>query len=134
MRNAWEPIAIPRWAITAKYLAFVVVGVHAFVSGVPSLDLTTPDGYAPIWAGVIAFFAAVGAVGSLKPKWQWGLAECIGAFFLVCFLGVLIWSFWVRGSWGTGEILLIATMLPAVRAGFIATRLALIWRGWPMPL
>lgn len=123
MRNAWEPIAVPRWAITMKYLLFAACGLSAFFSVIQTLSLATPDGYLPIWAGCMSLGAAVGAFGSLRPKW--GAIEAVGASILVAFLVVLTYLVFERGSVPVGILLLIVNILPGVRAVFLWARIAL---------
>lgn len=125
MRNAWEPIAVPRWAITLKYIGFTIAGVIAFVEGVETISLATPEGYEPIWAGFVVLGALVAAVGSLRPKW--GCVEAIGASVIVSFLIVLDALVFARGAAAVGTLLIIVTILPGVRAAFLIARLSLSW-------
>lgn len=125
MRNAWEPIAVPRWAITLKYLLFFACGLSAFVSVIQTLSLATPDGYIPVWAACMSFGAGLGAVGSFRPRW--GAVEAVGASIVVAFLVVLTFLVFARGSVPVGILLVIVTVLPAVRAFFLVTRLVLAY-------
>lgn len=123
LRNAWEPIAIPRWAITLKYLLFTAAGLSAFVSLVRTLSDATPEGYIPIWAAFVTGGALLGAFGSFRPKWGW--IEALGAWVLVSFLIVLTALVFARGAVTVGILLLIVTVLPGVRAAFLLIRIAL---------
>lgn len=123
MRNAWEPIAVPRWAITLKYLLFSAAGISAFFSGVTTLDLSTPQGYVPIWAAFMSLGAILGTIGSLRPKWGW--IEAIGASIIFAFLIVLVFLVFGRGSTAAAFLLLIVNVLPGVRAFFLVSRIIL---------
>lgn len=133
LRNAWEPIAVPRWAITIKYLLFTACGVSAFFSVIQTLSLATPEGYIPVWAACMSVGAVLGAVGSLRPKWGW--VEAVGASIVVAFLVVLTVLVFARGSVPVGILLIIVTVLPAVRALFLTARIALSYldrEEWPL--
>jgi hypothetical protein len=120
IRNAWEPIGIPRWAVSVKYFLFIAVGTLSYFVGQPSLDLTTFSGYTPIWSLFVGVGGFLGFIGSLKPRWAaW---EAIGAVLTVSFLAVLVLSFFIRGSLAVGILLTIVTVLPGTRAGFLVTR------------
>lgn len=123
MRNAWEPIAVPRWAITLKYVLFSAVGLAAFFAGVQTLDLSTPAGYVPVWAAFMSLGAILGTVGSFRPKWGW--VEAIGASILFAFLIVLTVLVFDRGALTVGLLLVIVNVLPGVRAFFLVTRIVL---------
>lgn len=113
----WEPSVIPRWVLVLKYLLFVVVGVLAFAAGVQTLDLTTFRGYEAIWAGAVAVFAVIGFIGSFTSRLD--KIEALGGVGLVSFLMVLVFAVAGRGSYSVALLLLIVTLLPAVRAGYI---------------
>lgn len=125
MRNAWEPIAVPRWAITLKYLLFAACGISAFFSVIQTLDTATPEGYIPLWAACMSIGAIIGAVGSFRPKWGW--VEAVGALIVFAFLIVLTFLIFARGSIPVGILLLIVTVIPGVRAIFLGARIALSW-------
>lgn len=88
-------VDVPRWFLGLLYMQFAVLGVVSAVRGVPTLDLTTFQGYTTFWgAGVFLFAGASTVFVSRQPweKWErWstsGLACLIfgyafGAFTLV---------------------------------------------------
>lgn len=117
VRNAWEPIAIPRWAVSLKYAMFVIVGALTFILGLPTLSLYTFTGYEPIWAGFVALGGVIGFVGSLRPLWGW--LEALGGFILVAFLAVLILALCLRGSTTVALLLGIVCIVPTVRSVFL---------------
>lgn len=119
MRNAWEPIAVPRWALSLKYALFIVVGLVAFIVGVPTLDITTFYGYTPVWSGFVAIGGILAFIGSLRPSW--GIFEAVGASIVVAFLVVLIAALVVHGSLSVAILLLVVCIIPAVRAAFLVT-------------
>src|SRR5690242_18044786 len=110
VRNAWEPIAVPRWALTLKYLFFVITGLTTFFVGSPTLSLVTFAGYEPIWAAMVALGGALGFIGTLKPKW--GHIEAIGGATLVSFLAVLIASLAYRESYVVALLLTNLCVVP----------------------
>jgi hypothetical protein len=120
IRNAWEPIGIPRWAVSLKYFLFAIVGAVSYFVGQPSLDLTTFSGYTPVWSAFVCAGGLIGFFGSLRPRWA--ALEAIGAVITVAFLSVLVLSFFIRGSLAVGILLTIVTVLPGTRAGFLVTR------------
>lgn len=126
MRRLWTavrgaPIIVPRWMLTAKYALFVALGVVAGIAGIPTLSLTTWEGYTTIWAVLLAVGAAVAAVGSLRVRCE--PAEAAGATVVVALLSAYAIGAMVLavGSADSGRaalaiVLLIVTLLPAVRA------------------
>lgn len=127
MRNAWEPIAIPRWALSAKYFLFTLAGFVAFEIGAPSIRFTTPQGYEPIWAAFVAGGGLLAFLGSLRPKWS--AAEAIGGSFLLAFLAVLIVAVFIRGQYAVSLLLVVTYVVPATRIGFLVTRFIYKFRG-----
>jgi len=117
MRTAWEPIAVPRWALTIKYLMFVIVGLAAFIVGSPTLSLVTFAGYEPVWAAFVALGGILGFIGTLKPVW--GYIEAIGGSVLVSFLAVLILSLIFRDAFVVAFLLINLCVIPTVRAVFL---------------
>jgi hypothetical protein len=122
-----EPLIIPRWMLTAKYVGFAALGVVVFVGGLPTLNFVTPDGYRPIWALCVGISAAVAAVLSVKPSWE--PAEKWAAVVLVAWLAVYLVAAIVlaveeprSGRWAGVIIVGMVTMLPVTRA------LSLLWR------
>lgn len=127
VRNAWEPIAIPRWTVAVKYALFIVVGLATFITGLPTLSLTTFNGYEPIWAGFVGFGGILGFIGALRPRW--GGIEAFGAAILVSFLAVLIVALTSRGSTSVALLLVVVCVVPAVRAVFLFTHYSFRRRG-----
>lgn len=88
-RSFREPLHIPRWILLLKYLGFAFFGVVAYNVGVPRLDLTTPEGYRPIWAAAIVLFALTAALFLIIQKPNLERISLVG---LVGFLGVYIYA------------------------------------------
>jgi hypothetical protein len=120
IRNAWEPIVIPRWALVLKYLLFMLAGALTFIIGQPTISLTTFNGYEAIWAGIIALSAFAAAIGALRPKWA--ALEAAGCGTLLSFMTVLLIGLVHRGAATTALLLLVTYIIPASRAGFLIAR------------
>lgn len=122
-----EPLIIPRWMLTAKYVFFVVLGTLAAIAGVPSIDLTTWTGYTTFWAFAVTGSAGVAAWASVSRGRE--TAEKWGVVSLVALLGLYLFSAWsvTIQEADLGRIIFTwlvtgITMLPAVRAA------DLLWR------
>lgn len=118
-----DPIYIPRWVLTVKYALFAVLGVFAIILGLPTLDLTTFDGYTGIWGVWVTLTSIVAGFGSLsrtlEPYERWGSTA------LVSFLIVYTIFAFALGR-GTGAfIVLIITLLPGFRSVHLLTRTGL---------
>lgn len=121
------PIVVPRWMLTLKYSLFVVLGAVAAFAGVPTLSLTTWDGYTIVWAVAGTVFAAVSAVASVRPAWEpverWSALGLV-AVLSVYAVGALILSL---GDGDTARAtfaiaVLITTLLPTSRAVQLLSR------------
>lgn len=108
------PVLFPRWTLTAKYFMFIITGILGFLAGVPTLDLTTFYGYAPIWCAGISIAGLISFIGSLKPHWWW--LEAIGSVPLTGFIAVLVVGVCIRGSYAVGMLLLMTLVVPLTRA------------------
>lgn len=122
-RNAWEPITVPKWALTIKYLLFCIIGAISFISYIPVLDLTTPTGYITIWAGGLALGGLLGFIGSLESSTIATIIEAIGAFFVVTFLFVLIISYASFGVISVALLMALIMVLPGVRTAALINKL-----------
>ena len=70
-RSATRPrVAVPRWFLTLLYTEFAILGVVSAIRGVPTLDLTTFQGYTTFWGGGVALAAGLSAVFSLRSIWE----------------------------------------------------------------
>jgi hypothetical protein len=63
-------VEVPRWFLGLLYAQFAVLGVVSAVRGVPTLDLTTFQGYTTFWGAGIALTAGASAVFAAKEKWE----------------------------------------------------------------
>lgn len=111
-------MATPRWAYLLTYGGLVVFGIIAVIVGVPSIDLTTPDGYRPIWAGFIMVSGIVSAVGLMG---HWHTLERWGVLFLVAFTSAYVFAIAklaLQGDAGRqalAVILIVVLIFPASR-------------------
>lgn len=117
-----EPLVIPRWMLTAKYLFFVVLGILASIAGIPSFDLTTWVGYTTPWSAGVVIAATIAAYASLTPERERQL-EKWSAVALVSFLGGYVIAAWALTffEWNLNRVIFSwivvgVTMLPSVRA------------------
>lgn len=124
---AWSPVIVLRVALVATYLMYVYASVIAFVAGVPIFNITTPQGYASIWAGVLGVSALVSAIGSLTDRWQkvekW--ASLALSAMVLGYVGGLNLMGWLSGDLNrqfVGAIALIAGILPFTRFVYLAAQ------------
>ncbi len=117
-----DPLVVPRWLLTAKYIGFVVLGFLVLLGGLPTLDLLTFEGYTAVWAGALLLASLWGAYYSLSEDGEdrekpgayvvfilmvtWAIAAIIRATFVEPDIERL------SGAWSV----LLISMLPGVRA------------------
>jgi hypothetical protein len=63
-------VEMPRWFLGLLYAQFAVLGVVSAVRGVPTLDLTTFQGYTTFWGAGVAITAGASAVFAAREKWE----------------------------------------------------------------
>lgn len=68
MRNGSDPIFVPRWMLTAKYLILALLGVAVGLATAPSLVESLGHGLSTVWGFGIALAALVAAYGSLSSE------------------------------------------------------------------
>jgi hypothetical protein len=124
---AWSPVIVLRIALVSTYMAFVYASVVAFFAGVPVFNLTTFPGWTPVWAGLLAISAVLGAVGSITDRWQqlekWATLS-MSALFLAYIAGLNIVGFIEHdlGRQFAGAVALIAGILPMTRFVYLAAQ------------
>lgn len=116
-----DPIHVPRWMLTGKYAAFVVLGILSFIGGIPSLTLATFDTYTAYWSLGLTAASFVAMIASFRKAWEPGEKwfALIVAGLLMSWAGAAIWRAAVEGdiSRVAGSFaVLIVSFLPAVRA------------------
>lgn len=125
-------LVIPRWIIFVVYALFFLLGIAAIFAGVPTLDLTTPNGTTLIWGIVIAAAAAVCAVTSFRARFE--TVERWSALVLVSVLSVYTAGAYkliadggpLAASHAAGAVVLtILWFIPAVRLAYMLTRVGL---------
>jgi hypothetical protein len=124
---AWSPVIVLRVALVATYLGYVYAAVIAFRAGVPIFDLTTPPGWRPVWAALLAVSALVSAIGSIADRWQrverW--ATLVLTALLLAYVGGLNIAGYVEQDLDrqfVGAIAFIAAILPATRFIYLAAQ------------
>jgi hypothetical protein len=63
-------VEMPRWFLTLLYTEFAVLGAVSAFRGVPTLDLTTFQGYTLFWGAGVALTAGLSAVFSTRKPWE----------------------------------------------------------------
>lgn len=109
-----EPVTIPRWALTAKYGFFLILAALTFFRGMTTLDLTTPAGYLPLWAGAVALGACVALPASLTEKTA--NVERWAAAWIAGWLGVVAVNSFLINSGSGWLFIVLVTLLPAGRS------------------
>jgi len=113
-RWAWSPITAFRIGLTLGYIGAVYFGISAFIAGVPAFVITAPDGWTPIWAGLLIVGGIVATFGSLSDSKVFRRVELGGAWALFLTLGVYS-SVLLALAYGSGD-----ASRAAVGAGFVA--------------
>lgn len=115
-----DPLVIPRFVLTLKYAAFVVLGVLGLVAGVTSLQLTTFDGYTFVWSSGIVLSAAAATWASVRSRWEptekWAaviLTGWMAAWSIAALVRIAIFG---EGSATGAFALFMLTFLPGARA------------------
>lgn len=124
---AWSPVVVLRVALALTYLMYVYAAVIAFIAGVPVLNLTTPEGYLPVWATILGVSSLVSAVGSLTDRWQqvekW--ASLGVSAMMLAYLGGLNLMGFIENDLNrqfVGAIAIIASILPFTRFVYLAAQ------------
>jgi hypothetical protein len=119
----WDrnPIIVPRWLLTVKYLGFVILGILTLIGGIPSLQLFTFDGYTTFWAIAVITVGVGAAVGTFRGSWEgyekWAVVILTG-LLMTWSVAAIIRSVFegdierLAGSWAV----FMLSMLPAARA------------------
>jgi hypothetical protein len=119
-----QRVLIPRWVLTLEYIGLAVLGTVAIVIGIPTLDLTTIDGYTTIWGCWVTFWAVGAALGSFQERWE--TIERWTGVALVSFLVVYSVLAIAHGRQLAGVVIVIMmTLIPAVRVAYLLTRTGL---------
>ena len=134
MRQTFETwaerhLAVPRWIVSTLYFLFAALGVAALIIGVPTIELTTPEGWVGIWGVVVTATATVCALTSLRERFE--VIERWAALLLVAFLdSYTIWA-WVLVSYGGQQavnrgafaiVLTIMAFIPTIRLAYMLAR------------
>lgn len=116
-----DPLVIPRWLLTAKYIAFAVLGFLVLLGGLPTLDLLTFSGYTVVWSLTMMAASLWGAYYSLneqgEPRERWGSLIVFALLFTWAVAAIV--RAVVEGDLGriSGSFsVMVISMLPGVRA------------------
>lgn len=118
-----DPIVVPRWMLTVKYVGFVVLGAVSARAGAPSLERTTWDGYVAGWSMLLVAASLAAAIGSTRHKWEalekWS-GLCV-ASLMTAYAASAVYLALTDGPeaflrWAFAVVLTMVTMLPWVRA------------------
>ncbi|RFA14549.1 hypothetical protein B7R21_06280 [Subtercola boreus] len=100
-----------RWVYLGKYLFFALFGVVAAIRGAPSLDLSTPDGYRPIWA-VFIVIASLGCLyGCLRDNER---LEWLSLLVMLPCLGAYVYAIAYAAAYGAREKQALAIIITLV--------------------
>lgn len=121
LRWSKDPIHVPRAVLTAKYVAFMVLGVLSVIGGIPSLSLATFDTWTTYWSAGLVVSAAIATVTSFRRAWEY-----IEKWFALIIFGLLM-SWAVAAIWraaAEGDVsrvagsfaVLVISFLPGIRA------------------
>jgi hypothetical protein len=90
LRKARRPSRFQIWAFTDTgayrlervmgYGFAIYFGISAFIAGIPTFDLTAPDGWTPIWSAVLIISGPIGLVGTWQNTPKFWKIELAGAF------------------------------------------------------
>lgn len=130
--RAWsrEPVVVPRWMLTAKYLAFVILGILSIWSGIPTITIATFDTFTTYMSVGLSVASIIGVVTSFRREWEWvekWAALCIAAF-LATWAVSAIWRAAAEGDIGRvagAYAILVTAMAPTARAFGVMTRAGL---------
>lgn len=121
--SAWsrEPIIVPRWVLTAKYVAFTVLGILTVIGGIPTIALATFDSFTTFMSAGLVLASFVGTVASFRRDWEW--VEKWAALSIAAILSTwAVAAIWRAASEGdVGRVagafaVVVVAMLPAARA------------------
>lgn len=135
LRPDLSPIKVPRWVFLVKYAAFTAFGFYAAIAGTPTFDLSTPEGYRPIWA---AFVVATAFATFVSCLFGWWRVEQWTVLAMTSFMLAYVYSLAIR-AWADGDsraqaitVLTVAVMvLPVGRFLTLARRSARLARSAP---
>lgn len=124
---AWAPVIVLRVALVSTYIMFVYVSIIAFISGIPILDTTTPNGYRTAWSILLGTSAIIAAIGSTADRWQrmekWAtLALCALFFAYIGGLNIVGFIEHDLNRQFAGGVALIAGILPITRFVYLAAQ------------
>lgn len=106
-----EPVILPRETLLVKYLLLAGFGVAAFIVGTPSLNLTTPSGYEPVWAGAIVLTASLSFIGCILGRDKIEMWATLGLWSSML---VYVGSILTLAAQGVGERQALAIVLSSV--------------------
>jgi hypothetical protein len=85
-------LVLPYWCGHATYLLYAGFAAVAFVSGVPSLDLSSPEGYRPFWAVALVLGSLAGLIGFIGETPPWNRVELAGSLTVIAFTAAYLYS------------------------------------------
>lgn len=116
-----EPIIVPRWLLTLKYIAFVVLGTLSVIGGIPSITVATFETFTTVWSAGLVVSAVIAGVASVRREWEdtekW--ASLAITAFLLTWSVAAIWRAVTEGDIDRAAgafAVLVITFLPGARA------------------
>lgn len=126
-----EPLFIPRWLLGAKYVGFTCLGIVSLIYGIPTLDLSTFQGYVTLWAMALLLSSLLALFGSRRKRYEraeaWGAVGitavmCGYAFGSIALVVSAPSPGQAYGRAGFTIVLLMLTMVPLSRALYLLRR------------
>lgn len=124
---AWSPIIVLRVALLITYGLYVYFAVISFIAGVPVFNLTTPEGYTPVWAVLLGIAALIAAIGSIADRWnhweRW--ASLVVSSLMLTYVGSLNAIAFIAGDvtrQAVGGAVAIGLVLPMCRFFWLASQ------------
>lgn len=63
-------LIVPRWVLFVMYVGFAIFGAATAVTSIPTIELTTFDGYATFFSVALFLSAALAALFSTRGEWE----------------------------------------------------------------
>lgn len=129
---AWsrEPIVVPRWMLTAKYIGFVILGLLSSIGGIPTISHATFGSFTTFMSIGLVAVSVAGTITSFRRDWEsvekWAALSI--AAFLATWAVAAIWAALAEmdlGRAASAFAVLLLAMLPASRSFGLMTRAGL---------
>lgn len=122
-----EPVVIPRWLLTAKYLAFLAVGLAVLNTEPATFERVYDTSLTAIWAILLIIASLVSFAGSLRAKWErslerWGVTAIWVLMAIYAFAPISLLLAGDPDRLAYSSIALLVSLLPFARAVQLGSR------------